>query len=343
MARRDVLTLKGAQVESLLRGREPEVLAAIAAAYRAHGRGQSSLPNSLFLRFPDDERNRIIALPAYLGGEFDLAGVKWVSSFPANVERGLDRASAVIVLNSAQTGQPEVIMEGSVVSAKRTAASAALAAQRLAGDGAAPESVGFVGCGPINFEVARFLLAVWPSVKSFHLFDLDGRRAEQFAEKCRRLSRELSVETEPRLDEVLRAARVTSLATTAVRPHVFDLDACAPGSTILHVSLRDLSPEVILACDNVVDDVEHVCRAQTSVHLAEQSAGHRDFIRCTLADVLDGRAGAKRDADALTVFSPFGLGVLDLAVGALVAGLAREAGCGTVLEDFLPPSYAERT
>lgn len=342
MAGRDVLTLKGDEVETLLVGREHEVLAAIAAAYRAHGEGKSSLPNSLFLRFPDDERNRIIALPAYLGGGFDLAGVKWVSSFPSNIEKGLNRASAVIVLNSAQTGQPEVIMEGSVVSAKRTAASAALAAQHLVGEGAVPEAVGFVGCGPINFEVARFLLAVWPSVRRFHVYDLDARRAEQFKEKCGMLSRALDVETATELEAILRATKVTSLATTAVKPHIFDLSACAPGSTLLHVSLRDLSPEAILACDNVVDDAEHVCRAQTSVHLAEQLTGNRDFIRCTLADILNATAGAKTDAEALTVFSPFGLGILDLAVGGLVATLAREAGCGTVLEDFLPASYAER-
>lgn len=334
MASGDVLTLNGDDVRVLLEGREQEILAVAAAAYKAHGRGDSSLPHSLFLRFPANERNRIIALPAYLGDGFGIAGMKWVSSFPANLEKGLNRASAVIILNSAQTGQPEAIIEGSIVSAKRTAASAALAASHLTPR--QPRAVGIIGCGPINFEVTRFLLAVWPELRSLYVFDVDAERAEQFRQKCRQLNVEAEVVTE--LTTALREAEVVSFATTAGTPHVFSLSACIPGSTILHVSLRDLSPEVILSSDNVVDDVAHVCRAQTSIHLAEQLTGNTDFVRCTLAEVLEGTAAPKADPQALTVFSPFGLGVLDLAVAQLVMDLASKQSRGTVLKNFLPAS-----
>ncbi|HET8781871.1 MAG TPA: hypothetical protein VFM63_05615, partial [Pyrinomonadaceae bacterium] len=245
----DVLTLSGDDVRVLLDGREQEILAVVAAAYKAHGRGDSSLPQSLFLRFPADARNRIIALPAYLGDGFGVAGMKWVSSFPANLEKGLNRASAVIILNCAQTGRPKTIMEGSLVSAKRTAASAALAASHLTAR--PPRAVGIIGCGPINFEVTRFLSAVWPELKSLYVFDVDAERAEQFKQKCRQL--DLEVEVVRELTMALREADVVSFATTAATPHVFSLSACNPGSTILHVSLRDLSPEVILSSDNVVD------------------------------------------------------------------------------------------
>ncbi|HEX3560526.1 MAG TPA: hypothetical protein VHU19_15070 [Pyrinomonadaceae bacterium] len=84
----DILILKGHEVLSLLSGREELLLDTVERAYVAHGRGDSSLPHSLFLRFPNEERNRIIALPAYLGGEFGVAGMKWVSSFPRNVGQG---------------------------------------------------------------------------------------------------------------------------------------------------------------------------------------------------------------------------------------------------------------
>jgi ornithine cyclodeaminase len=341
MLNSDLLILRGPEVAALLEGRERELLDIVGAAYVAHGEGDSSLPYSNFLRFPGENRNRIIALPAYLGAGFGVAGMKWISSFPANLERGLDRASAVMVLNSTETGRPEAFLEGSLISAKRTAASAALAASVLQGERRS-NVAGLVGCGLINFEVARFLRASCPEIERLVVFDLDPARAERFAESCRKEFEGVSVETAPDIASVLAGCKLVSFATTAVEPHVFDLSPCQPGSTILHVSLRDLAPELVLASDNVVDDVSHVCQAQTSVHLAEQSSGGRDFIRCTLADVLRGSAPGRISPESITIFSPFGLGVLDLAVGKFVLGEAARVGGGTVIESFLPDSWVEK-
>lgn len=331
----EILLLGVDDVRALLEGREADVMRGVAAAYVAHGRGQSSLPHSVFLRFPHRPADRVIALPAYLGGEFDAAGLKWVASFPGNPELGLERASAVVILNSAQTGRPTAILEGSIVSARRTAASAALAARALHGEAYAGP-VGVVGCGPINLEVARFLLSVYPGVKEFVLFDLHADRARRFAEALAALSPAASARVAAGCEEVLRAAPLVSFATVAARPHVADLSACPPGATVLHVSLRDLSAEAILSADNVVDDADHVCRAETSVHLAERLSGGRDFIRCTLAEVLGGEAAARDPARGVSVFSPFGLGVLDVAVAGLLVGLARERGAGQIVRGFLP-------
>lgn len=337
----DVIILRGSDVLALLREREAELMQLVQRAYEAHAAGHSSLPHSLFLRFPHDARSRIIALPAYLGGEFDVAGMKWVSSFPSNSDLQLNRASAVVILNSARTGRPMLIAEGSIISAKRTAASAALAASQLCA-ARVPERVGLIGCGAINYEVARFLLAAFPhGAGEFDLFDTDAQHAERFKQKCLALKPGLRVNVRREVNEVLRSSELISFATTALAPHVFDLSVCVPGAVVLHVSLRDLSPEVILASENVVDDVDHVCRAQTSIHLAEQLAGHRDFIRCTLADVTTGRAPARAKPNAVAVFSPFGLGILDLAVSQFVYRLAAADGRGTVLENFSPDSWAE--
>jgi ornithine cyclodeaminase len=250
----------------------------------------------------------------------------------------MNRASAVIILNSTETGRPLAIIEGSIISAKRTGASAALAAQQ-SHNHHGETRFGVVGAGPINFEVARFLLAARPELKSCVVYDVDSARARQFAEKFETEFSGSTAETVSDLDDVLRSCSLISLATNAPRPHINDLSACPPGATILHVSLRDLDPEIILSCDNILDDIDHVCRAQTSVHLAEQLAGNRDFLRCTLGEILNGVAPPRRDVDGLTVFSPFGLGILDLAVSSLVCELARQQKVGTVIESFLPDAW----
>ncbi|HEU4596771.1 MAG TPA: 2,3-diaminopropionate biosynthesis protein SbnB [Pyrinomonadaceae bacterium] len=334
MPETDILILGGRETQALLAGRERDIIEAVRDAYVTHGRGESSLPHSTFLRFPDNPDNRIIALPAYLGGDFGVAGLKWIASFPGNLERGMERASAVLVLNSTETGRPEAILEASLISAKRTAASAALAAQTL--HSGPVERAALVGCGLINFEIARFLRTAFPSLKGFVIYDIKEARASEFAARCAREFGPVEVETVADAGRALASAGLISLATTALSPNIRDLSACPAGATILHVSLRDLTPETILSSDNVVDDVDHVCRAQTSVHLAEQLTGARGFIRCTLADILDGRAAARGGDGRAVVFSPFGLGVLDLAVGKLVYEEGRRGGVGTTLGAFLP-------
>lgn len=337
----DILILTGNDVAALLTGREAEIMNVVRMAYEAHTEGDSSLPHSLFLHFPNEPRNRIIALPAYLGQEFGVAGVKWVSSFPANLAKGIDRASAVVILNSPLTGRAEAVIEASLINAKRTAASAALAAQFLR-DGADYSTLGAIGCGFVNYEVMRFLSVACPEIKSVLIYDLDSARANHFKDRCKQMLVGRDVQVAKSIDDIFAESSLVSIATTALHPHISDLSQCRKGSTILHVSLRDLTPEVILLSDNIVDDVSHVCRAQTSVHLAEQLTGNRDFIRCTLGEILKGRARSRRDEESVAVFSPFGLGILDMAVGKMIRDLAITEGRGTVIPSFFPDPFAAK-
>ena len=333
-----MLILKGSEVQSLLAGRETDILEMVHRAYMAHADGNSSLPHSNFLRFPDDPDSRIIALPAYLGEEFALAGIKWIASFPRNLEQGLDRASAVLILNSVETGQPLAVMESSIISAKRTAASAALAAFHLK-EMKPATCAGLIGTGLISFEIARFLLTTCGEIEKFVVFDIDAKRAEFFREKVLSTFSGVEVEVVPEITDVLRQCSLITFATTAAAPHVSDLSQCPPGTTILHISLRDLAAEIILEAANVVDDVDHVCRAQTSIHLAEQLTGNRDFIKGTFADLLNGKFWLRSHEDEIVIFSPFGLGVLDIAVGSYVLDQARKKNAGTVLDSFLPKPW----
>ncbi|CRK57303.1 Ornithine cyclodeaminase [Alloactinosynnema sp. L-07] len=318
-------------VRQVLDGRELEVLAAVRRAYQQHARGATALPHSVFLRFPQDTRNRIIGLPAFLGGDNAVAGMKWIASFPGNVADGLERASAAIILNSMDNGHPVALIEGSTISARRTAASAAVAAATLRP--ATPDTgVSLIGCGVINFEVLRFLRVVYPTITEVTLHDLDRDRAAEFARRC---DPDLAVTIADGLPAALAAHGLVSVATTAAVPYT-DLAECRPGTLVLHVSLRDVTIDGVLSSVNVVDDPDHVCRAATSPHLAEQHLGHRDFIHAALGDLLLTDTEHPRDPVKTTLFSPFGLGVLDLAVADLVMTHARAAGLGVELPDFLP-------
>jgi 2,3-diaminopropionate biosynthesis protein SbnB len=326
-----MLILGNKDVRRVLDGRHAEVVAAVRHAYLEHTRGETAVPESVFLRFPGNARDRIITLPAYLGGDEPVAGVKWIASFPGNVAAGLERASAVIVLNSTSTGRPLCVLEGSVVSARRTAASAALASATLSGAGPV-EGVALIGCGVINAEVLRFLTVVHPELRSVTVFDLDADRAEAFA---RNHAAGLDVTAVRDPEEALAAHSLVSLATTATAPHL-DLRACRPGTLVLHVSLRDVTIGGVLDAVNIVDDRDHVLRAATSVHLAEQHVGHREFIQATIGELLLTGEKHPRDPERVTLFSPFGLGVLDLAVADLALRAARKEGLGVEMPGFLP-------
>src|SRR5262249_35220425 len=159
-----------------------------------------------------------------LGGDFNVAGVKWVSSFPGNINRGKDRASAAIILNSMEDGRPEAFLEGAVISAQRTAAGAALAARTLRNKGA-QTSIALIGCGVINYEIVKFIAAICPELAYLTVYDKDEGRALRFAERCRCNFEELAIKMVSNLDDALASAPLISIATTASTPHITDLSA----------------------------------------------------------------------------------------------------------------------
>jgi ornithine cyclodeaminase len=138
------------------------------------------------------------------------------------------------------------------------------------------------------------------------------------------------------LQELLSECPMVAFSTTAIKPHVDDLDACPAGATILHISLRDLSADIILSNHNIVDDLDHVNRAATSIHLASEQEGHTDFVHSSLGDILLGNVDLPERDDRKLIFTPFGLGVLDLAVADLVMKTLAKDGGGTLVESFLP-------
>jgi ornithine cyclodeaminase len=324
--------IPGSQVQRALAGRETEIVALVEATYRSHAAGDSVNPPSYFLRFPDRPTARIIALPASLGGEVRVDGLKWISSFPGNVDAGIPRASAVLILNDPATGYPFAVLESSIISATRTAASAALAADTLTRTRGHPTQIGFVGAGLIARYVHTYLAGTGWSFDRIGVYDPSTDRAAGFRAHLQRSGAGGRVTVHDGAEGVIRDSDLVVFATVAARPHVQEVAWFDHHPVVLHISLRDLAPEILLASTNIVDDVEHCLKADTSTHLVEQRTGSRDFLAGTLVDVLTGRVTVS--ADRTVVFSPFGLGVLDLAVGKYVYDQVVSAGELHIVDDF---------
>ncbi|MFJ1796155.1 2,3-diaminopropionate biosynthesis protein SbnB [Kitasatospora griseola] len=323
-------------VRTALADLDSTVIDLVRNAYVLHSQGKSDLPFSTFLRPLHRSESRIIALPAYLGGPAPVMGLKWISSFPENVNRGMQRASSLCILNDLESGYPLALMEGSQISAVRTAAGAALASGLL-NAGREVRTIGLVGCGTINSQVVHFLTQVHEDLRTVLLQDAFPERAKVFAAE---LAAEYpGVEFKAvTLGQALSADTV-SIATTDSsywldladhpnRPH---------GQVVLHLSLRDLSVASVLGAVNVTDDADHAIREQTSLHKAEQQVGHRRFVAAEIGALLDGTA--ELPAARTVVFAPFGLGVLDLAVAEAVLNHAEKHGLGTEVEGFDPGSH----
>ena len=182
-------------------------------------------------------------------------GLKWISSFPDNVAAGIPRASAVLILNDHDTGYPFACLESSIISATRTAASAALGAAQLASAAGRPRPrrVGFIGTGLIARYIHTFLAGTGWSFDEVGVHDLSADSAAGFRGHLERVGTAGRITVYDGAEALIRSSDLVVFATIAARPHVHDVSWFAHHPLVLHLSLRDLAPEIVLASANVVD------------------------------------------------------------------------------------------
>lgn len=322
---------------SLLKNKDRLIVDIIKNSYISHHLGESTLPHSVFLHFQESSRNRIIGLPAYIGGDKPKAGFKWIASFPDNHKKNLDRASAVIILNAMDCGYPKAVLESSIVSAKRTAASAALASLYLIDENIT--SMGLVGCGLIGFEIIKFMLSLHPNLNRVYIHDLSAERARLFVSKFSAEYSNIEFVCVNSVAALAVATSVLALATTSSTPYISSFPNNSQLKLILNISLRDLSTDIVLDSINVVDDVDHVCREKTSIHLAEMQVGNRDFVLGTLAEIMNQKLVLPKSIGRPVIFSPFGLGVLDLALAEYVYEESLLRNIGFSCNNFFPEPW----
>ena len=192
--------------------------------------------------------------------------------------------------------------------------------------------MGFFGVGLIARYIHTFLAGTGWTFDEIGVHDLSADSAAGFRGYLEQSGVTGRITVHQNAEQLIRSSDLVVFATIAGEPHVSDLSWFEHNPLVLHVSLRDLTPQILLASTNIVDDVEHCLKASTSPHLAEQLTGSRDFLAGTLDDVMAGRVTVPAGQPA--VFSPFGLGVLDLAVGKYVYDEVTRSGELHVIDEF---------
>jgi N-[(2S)-2-amino-2-carboxyethyl]-L-glutamate dehydrogenase len=309
----------------------------IERAFRVKAAGEVRMPHKAMITWADEpgteERDgRIMAMPAYVGGEFDVAGLKWIPSVPDNPSRnGLPRANALVLLTSRETGLPLAVMDGTVVSAMRTGAVTGVAVRHLADP--ATRVACLLGAGVLAHTQLEALRVVLPELREVRVYDPATERCERFCERARTASGP-DVRPAGTAEEAVRGAGVIVPATMAVEPS-FSAGWIDPGATVVLVSSLDGPLDLQAVTDVlVVDDWDHESThpgryAQRLVAAGLVPADGSQALE--LADIVTGRHPGRTGPAQRIVVTPVGLAMDDVAAAWHVLQGARGRGLGTRL------------
>jgi alanine dehydrogenase len=272
---------------------------AVREAFVAYARGEWSMPPKVYV--PAYPAGDFRAMPALGHGH---ALLKWVTSFPGNPAQGLPTVTGLVLLSDATNGVLLAALDAASVTALRTGAAAALAAETLGRDDAASTAV--IGAGVNGLAAARTLVARGRDVL---LWDVDAERARAAAD-------EVGGSVAASRDEALAADVLVTvtpgheilLGAGTLRPgqHVSLMGADGPGKA--EIAVEELARSHVFC-----DDWEQASHNGELVHAVEAAAITRDDVT-ELGSVLAGTAPGRRSAHDITAFDSTGLAIQDLAI-----------------------------
>jgi ornithine cyclodeaminase len=263
---------------------------------------------------PDGDR--LLLMPAWDGAGL---GVKIVTVFPRNHERGLASVGALYVLMDGTTGHPLALIDGEALTLRRTAASSALASTYLSREDA--RTLVVVGTGAL----APYMAEAHCAVRDISRVLVWGRHAD----RAERTASALAVRGVPAravtdLEDALAEADIVTCATTAREPVV--RGAWVRGGT--HVDLvgaftremRESDDDLIARAEVFVDTYAGALKeAGDLVQPIDDGAITREHVRAELAQLCAGTHAGRTDRDAVTLFKSVGTALEDLCAARLVA------------------------
>ena len=199
--------------------------------HNAHGISLKFPKESPFPNMPlDAPDRRFMAMPAYVGGRFNVAGQKWYGSNIINPQRGLPRSILMIMLNDADTCEPLALMSGNLVSSVRTGCVPGVATRHLARKDA--KVCACIGAGPVSKACFDAIALEAKALEEVIVCDLFQEKAEAFADEMAK-KYGLKARGITCLEEAVRAADIVSVAASSAKPIHIDDRWLKPGSLIM--------------------------------------------------------------------------------------------------------------
>jgi len=299
----------------------------IEEAVKCMNEGDFVQPIKPYLRYRDST-NRIIALIAFVGGKIDLAGIKWIASFPDNINHGIPRAHSVVILNKSDTGEPLCVINTALLSIIRTASVSGLMIRHFLK--ARPRdniNLSIIGWGPIgrhHYKMCTDILQ--DKIANIHLFDL----REIDPDTITGPSKDITIVAKS-WQEAYRDSDIFITCTVSKAPYVDEKPK--PGSLLLNCSLRDYKVDIYdYTKAIIVDDWEEVCREKTDIEMMHKKKGLQKEDTKSIVDVVSKNCLADYPEDESIMFNPMGMGVFDIATSRYYLDKAREMGVGLELE-----------
>ena len=203
--------------------------------------GDKHNSHGIMLKFPkesefpnmplDGPDRRFMAMPAYLGGRFNVSGVKWYGSNIINPQRGLPRSILMVMLNDPDTCEPLALMSANLVSSVRTGCVPGVAARHLARKDA--EVLTCIGAGPVSKACFEAIVLEAKNLKKVLIYDIVKEKAEAFARMIEEKHAPLRVEAADSLEEAVRAGDIVNAATSPLVPLKLSNDWLKRGSLMM--------------------------------------------------------------------------------------------------------------
>jgi len=300
-----------------------EIIDALEVAFKEKGEGKVEMPPKPGIHPQPDAF--IHAMPAYIPA-LKSAGLKWVSGFPENLDRGLPYITGLLVLNDPETGLPLSVMDCVWITAMRTGAATALAAKYLARSDSA--RVGILGCGVQGRTNLLALNELFP-LASVHAYDIAPERAEAYASE---MSEQTGIAVEPvsqPRDAVTGCDIVVTAGPILKKPHAtIQAGWLEKGAFASPVDFDSYwHPDALLEADKFcTDDTPQLCYYQEVGYFKSIPGVHAD-----LGELVSGKRPGREGDDERNMCCNLGLAIDDMATAILIYQRAVERGIGTWL------------